>query len=68
MALLLSVYQGVPPLALALYVPVLVLSVSLVILVLKERWRDRATLERLCGANLLVNLGTTAVYILALVS
>jgi hypothetical protein len=35
---------------------------------MRGRWRDRAVLERLCGANLAVNLGTTAVYILAFVS
>jgi len=68
LGMILSLYQGVPLLALALYFPVLALSASLVILILRERWRDRATLERLCGANLLVNLGTTAAYILAFVS
>jgi hypothetical protein len=32
---------------------------------MRGHWRDRATLEKLCGANLGVNLGTTAVYIIA---
>jgi len=46
--------------------PVLALSLALVVMVLRGRWRDRGTLEKLCGANLLVNLGTTAASILAL--
>jgi 1,4-dihydroxy-2-naphthoate octaprenyltransferase len=68
LAMLLSVLRGVPIRAVWFYVPVLALSLSLLILMLRERWRDRETLERLCGANLLVNLGTTAAYILAFVS
>lgn len=65
-AVLLSLGQGVPTSALWFYLPILALSLILVVLVMHGRWRDRATLERLCGANLVVNLGTTAAYILAL--
>jgi 1,4-dihydroxy-2-naphthoate octaprenyltransferase len=68
LAMLLSVFRGVPVRALWFYVPILALSLILVVLMLRERWRDRETLEKLCGANLLVNLGTTAAYILAFVS
>ncbi len=67
LGMLLSLGQGVPGLAGWLCLPVLALSLSLVMLVLRGRWRDRATLERLCGANLLVNLGTTAAYLLGFV-
>jgi 1,4-dihydroxy-2-naphthoate octaprenyltransferase len=63
-----SVYRGAPMRALWFYFPVFSLSLILVVLVLRERWRDRATLEKLCGANILVNLGTTAAYVLAYVS
>jgi 1,4-dihydroxy-2-naphthoate octaprenyltransferase len=63
-----SVRRGAPARAFWFYLPVLLLSLTLVIMVLLERWRDRATLEKLCGANILVNLGTTAAYILAYVS
>ena len=66
-AMLVSLGQGVPTRALWFYLPVLALSLALVVLVLRGRWRDRATLERLCGANLAVNLGTTAAYVLAFV-
>ena len=65
MAMLLSLGRGVPTRALWFYLPILVLSLILVVMVLRGRWRDRATLEKLCGANLVVNLGTTAAYILA---
>jgi 1,4-dihydroxy-2-naphthoate octaprenyltransferase len=64
-AMLLSLGQGVPTPALWFYLPILALSLTLVVLVMRGRWRDRATLEKLCGANLAVNLGTTAAYILA---
>ena len=67
-AMLLSVSQGVPAQALWFYLPILALSLILVMLVVRKRWRDRATLEKLCAANLVVNLGTTAAYILAFVS
>ncbi len=68
LAMLLSLRQGVPQRALCFYLPILALSLVLAALVTAGRWRDRAMLERLCGANLLVNLGTTAAYILAFVS
>jgi 1,4-dihydroxy-2-naphthoate octaprenyltransferase len=67
-AVLLSPQQGVPARVVWFYAPILVLSVSLVVLVLRGRWRDRSVLEWLCGTNILVNLGTTAAYILAFVS
>ncbi|MBL7201446.1 MAG: UbiA family prenyltransferase [Anaerolineae bacterium] len=66
-AVLLSVCHGVPARVLWFYLPVLVLSMALVVMVLSDRWQDRFVLERLCGANLAVNLGTTAALVLAFV-
>ena len=63
--MLLSLGRGVPTRALWFYLPILALSAILVLLVLRRRWEDRATLEKLCAANLAVNLGTTAAYVLA---
>ena len=63
--MLLSLGQGVPGRALVVYLPILLLSLTLVGLVTAGRWRDRGTLEKLCAANLLVNLGTTAAYLVA---
>jgi 1,4-dihydroxy-2-naphthoate octaprenyltransferase len=67
-AMLLSLRQGVPTRALWFYLPILALSLILVVLVMGGRWRDRAILEGLCAANLVVNLGTTAAYVLAFAS
>ncbi|MFN2229630.1 MAG: prenyltransferase [Anaerolineae bacterium] len=64
-AMALSTGHGVPAGALWLYAPVAILSAILVASMLRGRWRDRAILERLCAANLAVNLGTTAVYVIA---
>jgi 1,4-dihydroxy-2-naphthoate octaprenyltransferase len=66
--MLLSLGHGVPARALWLYLPILGLSLMLVVWVMRGRWRDRVTLERLCAANLVVNLGTTAAYVFAFVS
>ncbi len=65
--MLLSLGHGVPARTLWFYLPILTLSLILVVLVMRGRWRDRAMLERLCAANLAVNLGTTVAYILAFV-
>jgi 1,4-dihydroxy-2-naphthoate octaprenyltransferase len=67
-AMLLSLRQGVPTRVLWFYLPILALSLILVVLVMGGRWRDRAILEGLCAANLVVNLGTTAAYVLAFAS
>jgi 1,4-dihydroxy-2-naphthoate octaprenyltransferase len=61
----LSLQHGVPRTAGWFYLPVLLLSLAVVALVLNGQWASRATLEKLCGATLIVNLGTTAAYILA---
>lgn len=62
-----SLYRGVPKQALLFYMPVFFVSVIIVTMVLAGRWQNRLVLERLCGMNILVNLGTTASYILAFV-
>ena len=64
-AMWLSLEHGVPTRALWFYLPVLALSLILVTCVVRGSWRDRAVLEKLCAANLMVNLGTTAAYIVA---
>jgi len=63
----LSALRGVPAQVLFWYAPVGILSAGLVLSMLRGRWRDRRTLETLCAANLVVNLGTSAAYIAALV-
>jgi 1,4-dihydroxy-2-naphthoate octaprenyltransferase len=66
-SMFLSWRQGVPARVLWFYLPILALSLVLVLLVMRQRWQERAVLERLCAANLVVNLGTTAAYVLAFV-
>lgn len=61
-----SALYAVPARVLWFYLPVFLLSLFLAVQVVRGRWLDRAALERLCALNLLVNLGTTAVYILVL--
>jgi len=68
LAVWLSTRRGVPTRMLYWYAPVGVLSTALVILMVHGQWRDRAMLEKLCAANLLVNVGTTAAYILTFAS
>lgn len=63
----LSLAHGVPRAALWFYLPVLGVSVVTVWSVIGGHWRDRAALEKLCGATLVANLGTTAAYVLAFV-
>jgi 1,4-dihydroxy-2-naphthoate octaprenyltransferase len=67
-AMLFSLSQGVPLQTLWFYLPILVISMILVVLMVRGYWRNRATLTKLCAANLIVNLGTTLAYILAFVS
>jgi len=62
-----SIGQGVPSRIGWFYAPILVLSLTLVVLVVRGHWRNPTVLERLCAATLAVNLGTTAAYILAFV-
>jgi 1,4-dihydroxy-2-naphthoate octaprenyltransferase len=54
-----------PQKTLLAYSPVFIISVYLVIEMLNKKWRYKENIERLCAANLLVNLGTTACFILA---
>ncbi len=63
---LLSLRHGVPVRTLLFHVPAWIASCIAVVGVLTGRWRDHATLERLCAATLLTNLATSGAYILAL--
>lgn len=60
-----SLTRGVPGPFLWFFLPMMAVSVLVGVLVLMRRWHDRQTLERLCAATLVVNLGTTGAYIAA---
>jgi len=64
-AMLASPYRGVPFKAVYFYLPVLIISLFIVLMMLKNRYADRKFLEILCGLNIVVNLGTSLAYILA---
>lgn len=59
-----SVNFGVPAKVLLFYVPVLILSLIVVVQIMRKQWQNRATLEKLCAGTLIINVGTTASYIL----
>ncbi len=67
-AVMMSLSRGAPTRVLWFYLPFQILSLFLVFSVMSGRWANRATLEKLCAANLLVNIGTTAAYIFAFLS
>ncbi|MBN1615104.1 MAG: prenyltransferase [Deltaproteobacteria bacterium] len=64
-AALLSIDPGVPRKLLYFYSPVAALAAWIAAMMLMGKYENRALLERLCGLNIVVNLGTTASYILA---
>ena len=66
-AVLASVYYGVPLQGLLLYAFVFGLSLTLNIAMMRGRWQDPGTLVKLCAGTYLVNLGTTATYLLAFI-
>jgi 1,4-dihydroxy-2-naphthoate octaprenyltransferase len=61
----LAIQAGVPSRGVYVYCPILILSVTLVIMALMRKHEKFKTLEIMCGANILVNLGTTAAFIFA---
>jgi len=60
-----SLQAGVPSTALIVYVPVMLLSLAAVWMLASNRDKNRTMLEAVCGLTIIVNLGTTASYILA---
>ncbi len=60
-----SMWKGVPMRALWLYLPISLLTLVIALMVLMRRWQDNTTLAKMCAATIVVNLGTTASYILA---
>jgi 1,4-dihydroxy-2-naphthoate octaprenyltransferase len=56
---------GVPYTMLILYVPIVLISLFVIFKLAQRLWRDLNILERLMGMNLIVNIGTTASFIIA---
>jgi 1,4-dihydroxy-2-naphthoate octaprenyltransferase len=64
LAVLLSPCWGIPFPVLYFYLPVLIISLFIVVMMLRGKYEDRKMLEILCALNIAVNLGTTLAYIL----
>lgn len=65
LCLLLSPMMAIPFKVVYFYLPFLIISLYLVVMMLRGRHEDKKTLEILCGLNIAVNLGTSLSYILA---
>jgi 1,4-dihydroxy-2-naphthoate octaprenyltransferase len=65
-AFALSTIRGVPAVTLLFYLPVFFISLIPVILIGKRGYLDRKRLELMCGLTLVVNLGTSLSYIVAI--
>jgi len=64
-AMLASPFWGIPFKVVYFYLPVLIISLFIVLMILRGKHEDRKMLEILCGLNIAVNLGTSLSYILA---
>lgn len=58
------IYADVPRMAFWFYLPILLLSGVLGVLMLRGRFSDKALLEKMCGLTIAVDLGTALAYIL----
>jgi len=65
-AYLLSIQQGIPPIALIVYSPIFIVSLIAVFMMFGKKYRERRLLEIMCGLTIVTNLGTTLSYIIAL--
>jgi len=63
-AVLASTFLGVAFKIIYFYLPVLIISLFVVVMMLRGKYEDKKMLEKLCGLNIAVNLGTSLAYIL----
>ncbi|HEU18510.1 MAG TPA: prenyltransferase [Deltaproteobacteria bacterium] len=61
-----AVNQGMPAVALILYLPVFMIGFLLVVLMSREKYLDRKWLELICALTIVINLGSTLAYILGI--
>lgn len=61
----LALRAGVPWKGFYPYLPIMAVSATLVVMTLLRKYKNLEILEAMCGANILVNLGTTASFIFA---
>jgi len=64
-AMIVSPFQGIPFRVILFYLPILLISLFIIVMMLRIKYEDPKKLEILCGLNIAVNLGTSLSYILA---
>ncbi len=64
-AMLASPLQGIPVKLIYFYLPVLLISLFVLVMMLRGKYENRKVLEILCGLNIAINLGTCLAFILA---
>jgi len=60
-----AVCHGLPAVTFLFYVPIFLIGLMLVVLISKKNYLDRKRLEMICGLTIVVNLGTSLSYTLA---
>lgn len=60
-----SPFWGIPFKVFYFYLPVLIISLFIVLMILRNKHEDKDELEKLCALNIVVNLGTSLAYILS---
>jgi len=65
-AFCLAVSQGLPAVTFLFYLPVFLIGLILVLLMSKKNYLDRKRLELICGLTIVVNLGSSLAYTLAI--
>ena len=64
-AMLASPIWGIPFKVVCFYLPILIISFFIIIMMLRGKYEDKKMMEMLCALNIAVNLGTSITYILA---
>jgi 1,4-dihydroxy-2-naphthoate octaprenyltransferase len=64
-AVLMSPFREIPFKVIYFYLPVLIVSLFIIVMMLRGKYEDKTMLEKLCGLNIAINLGTSLTYILA---
>jgi 1,4-dihydroxy-2-naphthoate octaprenyltransferase len=65
LTMLISPLWGIPFKVVYFYLPFLIISLFIIVMMLRAKYENRKILEILCGLNIAVNLGTSLAYIMA---
>ena len=62
-AMLASPFWGIPFKVVYFYLPILIISLFIIVMMLRGKYEDKKMMEILCALNIAVNLGTSLAYI-----